>query len=76
MVTAETARMGSATVTELPLRLHRVEPDPFLDPAWDNRAALGRAGSGSGDLTIAPAGERDVDPDELRARGRHADLAA
>ena len=27
-------RVRAFTVTELPLRLHRVEADPFLDPRW------------------------------------------
>ena len=58
--------MGFTKVTELPLLLHRVEPDPFLDPTWADRA----------DLTTAPLVELTVDPDELRARSRHAELAA
>jgi hypothetical protein len=57
--------MGFTKVTELPLLLHRVEPDPFLDPTWGDRADLTTA------LLVEP-----VDPDELRARSRHAELAA
>jgi hypothetical protein len=56
--------MGFTSVVELPLQLHPVDPDPFLDPTWGDRA----------DLTTALLVE--LEPDELRARSRHAELAA
>jgi hypothetical protein len=54
--------MGSATVTELPLRLHRVEPDPFIEST-----------PGPDEVVAPPPRESD---DEGRVRGRLAELAA
>jgi hypothetical protein len=62
--------MGFTKVTELPLLLHPVEPDPFLD------SMSGEFRSGASGLTTAPLDELSVDPDELRMRSRHAELAA
>jgi hypothetical protein len=55
--------MGFTKVTELPLVLHPVERDPFLD------STSGEVRSGAGDALV-------VDPDELRVRSLHAELAA
>jgi hypothetical protein len=65
--------MGFTKITELPLLLHRVERDPFLDPTRGDRAPLD--GARYGDLTTAPQAALAVDPDELRVRSRHAELA-
>jgi hypothetical protein len=62
--------MGFTTVTELPLVLHSVEHDPFLDSTW------GEVRSGAGELTTGPLHELAVSADELRVRSRHAELAA
>lgn len=62
--------MGFTKVTELPLVLHPVERDPFLDSSW------GEVRSGAGELRTAPLDALAVDPDELRMRSRHAELAA
>jgi hypothetical protein len=67
--------MASATITELPLRLHRVERDPFIDSTLRGRTDRGDAG-GTRDLTTAALAELAVDLGELRLRGRQAELAA
>jgi hypothetical protein len=42
MPTVDAVRMVLAIVTELPLQLHAVEHDPFLDPpASDNATDIG-----------------------------------
>jgi hypothetical protein len=76
MATADTAGMGFATVTELPLRLHRVEPDPFIESIPGDRTDHAQDWSGASDLTPAAAAELAVAPGELRVRSRHAELAA
>jgi hypothetical protein len=62
--------MGFTKVTELPLLLHPVERDPFLDSTG------GEVRSCAGELTTAPLDTLAVDPGELRVRSRHAELAA
>jgi hypothetical protein len=59
--------MGFSTVTELPLVLHQVERDPFLDSTGSDR---------TGDMATAAGAELPVDVEELRVRSRHAELAA
>lgn len=54
--------MGFTSVVELPLQLHPVDPDPFLDPRWSHRPHLGGVRSGAGDPTAAPLGEGAVAP--------------
>jgi hypothetical protein len=60
--------MGFTKVTELPLVLHPVERDPFLD------SMCGEAGFR--EPRSAPLDALALDPDELRARSRRAELAA
>jgi hypothetical protein len=76
MVKMDTGCMGFTKVTELPLLLHRVELDPFIDPTSGDGAPLGRTRLGNGNLTTALPVELAVDPDELSVRSRQAELAA
>jgi hypothetical protein len=62
------------TVTELPLRLHRVEPDPFLDHRW----RTGREGE-RGVTTALPATalvELAFKPRSVMRRPGRGELAA
>jgi hypothetical protein len=62
--------MEFTKVTELPLVLHPVERDPFLDSTWSEVRSC------AGEPTTAPLDTLAVDPGELRVRSRHAELAA
>jgi hypothetical protein len=74
MATADTAGMGFATITELPLRLHRVEPDPFIESMPGEHSRPGEIASS--DPKGAPVREQTVRADAGRMRGRLPELAA
>jgi hypothetical protein len=61
--------MASATITELPLRLQRVEPDPFIESMPGSAPRSGDVPPGGSDAPMEPA-------DERRVRGRLPELAA
>jgi hypothetical protein len=66
--------MGFATITELPLRLHRVEPDPFIESMPGDQSRPGEIASS--DPKGAPVRDAAIRADAGRMRGRLAELAA
>jgi hypothetical protein len=75
----EDLTMRLATVTELPLRLHPVEPDTFLDPPRSDRVPPGVVRGRSRPPTVPRrlrAARLAPESTEAGLQGRNAELAA